>query len=205
MIPLVAEDALERGFLTAMQKLFKNLIPSTLLYLFQNKTTAKNFEKSILTGKAEYINTGRPTADTHYSLVDAYKFYCSTHYYPALILLVFYIVYRQLTGPEGGVTPMIFVILTTVTWIASPVIFCPQIEANLRYDAQGAMSFISRVEENLDSLYGFWIMEQRKVCWSFSLNPSFLTFLLAFLKNLLLFLLIYLCKCSLTLRCNFRM
>jgi len=80
-----------------------------------------------LTGKAEYVSTGRPNANTHYSWRDCYFIHSTSHYYPAFQVCFLYAVYSLIAMNYGfDLLPMIVMLLSCGLWLVAPILFCPQ-------------------------------------------------------------------------------
>lgn len=118
---------LEHGWGAGLVATLKILLPSAVFYLHQNKCMVNSMVTSLRTGKAAYVNTGRPDPFDHYSTTTMYICYAQSHYYPALEKLVLYIFYTKFTG-NSGTLPMFLTFSIIFGWIFSPVYFCPQIE-----------------------------------------------------------------------------
>eukprot|EP00463_Aulacantha_scolymantha_P000558 TRINITY_DN1340_c0_g1_i1.p1 TRINITY_DN1340_c0_g1~~TRINITY_DN1340_c0_g1_i1.p1 ORF type:complete len:202 (+),score=11.21 TRINITY_DN1340_c0_g1_i1:348-953(+) len=104
IIELMLEFGWGAGLITA----FKVIPFSSVFYLHQNKCQATSVLDSVRTGKAAYVETGRPNAFDHYGTRLMYQSYAISHYYPAIEKILLYYFYVKFSG-SGGVLPMILI------------------------------------------------------------------------------------------------
>lgn len=182
-LPFLAEQILERGFLVGLWYSLLHWPSSTLFYLFQNQTVAASVSQGIVTGVASYINTGRPSFFSSYSLTLAYRLYARSHYYPSLTLMAVYL-YRLFSlaelakhaspnNPNAGPSPsedsrasypMVMIYMLCACWSLGPVFFCPHISnyETLSQTWAPALTFLFSVKDAKQndgtplSLYTFW-------------------------------------------------
>jgi len=127
MLPRLAELMLEYGAWGGAAKFVPSIPGNMMLFTFINKSIASGLKETMLTGEAAYIATGRPNANTHYSWRECYFLWIETHYYPALSVWGFYLLYTFLVaGYETSSIPMVIVMFTVTLWIVAPILFCPQ-------------------------------------------------------------------------------
>lgn len=191
-LPLLTELMLEYGWASGLLTTARWLIPASIFWLFQNKMISETLKTSFRTGKAAYINTGRPNPFDHYSLQSAYLFYANTHYHPALEILLYYWMYRCFVTSAGGATPMFLVLTTVTTWLLAPVMFCPQIGSSqlLRKDMTKCFSFVSSVHtgegNESDSLDFIWRTMERESQALDSLRTRLVAFVFTVIKATIL-------------------
>jgi len=127
IVPQFFELILEHGAGTALIRLLPEIINSSLFFMFQNKTVSSAVKQGSVTGKAKYFFTGRPLANQHFSWRDSYLMYCQSHYYPAFLLILLFLMYHLLSGLNGltGTLPMVYPVLSSIIWIIAPVLFTP--------------------------------------------------------------------------------
>lgn len=91
---------------------------------FHHNAQADAFKNSALTGRAEYKGTGRPPPYEHKTMMDNYEYYASSHFHPALMLLVVTLLHAELVGPDAATLNMA---LVSAVWIFTPSLFTPHI------------------------------------------------------------------------------
>jgi len=159
-LPFLSEQILENGTKEGGKVWLLKFIPYTLFYIFQNQTVAHSFVQGVITGEASYINTGRPSFFSAYSKKIAYKIYCRSHYYPALIITWLYN-FRFLLNSSNPISAPLFLVVSVVfVWITGPIWFCPRSmdwEA-CKADAQVTFKFLFFIndDEESDTLFKFW-------------------------------------------------
>ncbi|CAJ1449626.1 unnamed protein product, partial [Effrenium voratum] len=127
MFPRLMELTLEFGVMEGFIRFVPSIPGAVLVFTFMNKSIAEAVGSTMQTGVANYIATGRPTANDHYGWRDCYFFYRESHYYPALRILVLYGVYRLLAQSfDVAALPMMILLATASVWIVGPILFCPQ-------------------------------------------------------------------------------
>eukprot|EP00929_Paragymnodinium_shiwhaense_P059585 TRINITY_DN29837_c0_g1_i1.p1 TRINITY_DN29837_c0_g1~~TRINITY_DN29837_c0_g1_i1.p1 ORF type:complete len:1248 (+),score=277.75 TRINITY_DN29837_c0_g1_i1:240-3983(+) len=127
MFPRLMEMILEYGVMEGCVRFVPSIPSAMLMFAFMNKSVASAVSKSVRVGDAEYISTGRPNANKHYTWRECYLLYRESHYYPALKIYILYIMYTLLAKDFAtGSLPMIILTLTAGTWIVAPIMFCPQ-------------------------------------------------------------------------------
>jgi len=126
-LPRFAELILEYGCLEGFCRFFKSVLSILIAFTFINKSIASGVSTAMVTGEGNYIATGRPNANTHFSWRECYFVHCQTHYYPALNLLMWYLVYHSITYEhETSALPMFIIVFTAMMWLIAPMLFCPQ-------------------------------------------------------------------------------
>jgi hypothetical protein len=127
MLPRFMEMVLEYGVLEGIVRWFPSVPTSMVLFIFMNKSVASAVSSSMSLGDARYLATGRPNANTHYSWKECYLLYRESHYYPALRILVLYLIYHLVAKEQNTpALPMFVLVGTAVIWIIAPILFCPQ-------------------------------------------------------------------------------
>lgn len=156
-LPFLAEQMLERGIWRGVLHWVRVVPIATAFYLFQNQTVAEAVAQGVVTGKAVYINTGRPQFFTPYTKALAYQLYFNSHYIPALIILSFF-VYRWVDIAEHPVTSTTniensgaalgVIVGVVLMWIFGPVLFCPGLSDHLTLleDLKESLTFLSCFE-----------------------------------------------------------
>lgn len=183
--PFLSEQLLERGFVAGFVAWLKEFPVSTLFYLFQNQTVAASVAAGLVTGQADYINTGRPSFFTSYNKELAYRLYCTSHYYPALTIGWLYsyrivqLIHKSIKGtPDSGLgghgVPLVTMIIIISFWIAAPVLFCPStisVKVALK-DWAVSLRFLFSLSVSPNgesSLYAFWQRQNFNSCNLFKL------------------------------------
>jgi len=127
MFPRFMELTLEYGPLEGIIRFVPSIPGCMTMFTFINKSIAAAVSETISTGKAEYVSTGRPNANTHYSWRDCYFIHSVSHYYPAFQVCFAYCVYYLLAMSYGfDLLPMIVVLSSCALWLVAPILFCPQ-------------------------------------------------------------------------------
>lgn len=190
--PFLSEQLLERGFVSGLMAWLKEFPIATLFYLFQNQTVAASVSSGLVTGQAEYINTGRPSFFTSYNKELAYRLYCTSHYYPALTIGWLYS-YRLVQLLDDGANlggtgvPLATLVIIISFWIAAPVLFCPSaisVKVALKDWAISLKFLFSLSGDN--SLYTFWRDQNFNSCNLFKLFSRSTDFFLTVLGWILL-------------------
>jgi len=194
----VIELMLEFGWGGGLVAAFRVLPASSLFYLHQNKCMATSVLDSVRTGKAAYVETGRPNAFDHYGTRLMYQSYAVSHYYPAIEKIVLYGFYVKFSG-SGGTLPMIMITGVVLSWILGPVLFCPQIsDLNVvKGDVFEAFTFLFNVISKYDqkkpseSMDAMWREKEQKfhsldnmytriIWWLLQVIPSILIWGISF-------------------------
>eukprot|EP00928_Gymnodinium_smaydae_P011914 TRINITY_DN14356_c0_g1_i3.p1 TRINITY_DN14356_c0_g1~~TRINITY_DN14356_c0_g1_i3.p1 ORF type:complete len:2685 (-),score=593.20 TRINITY_DN14356_c0_g1_i3:98-8152(-) len=127
MFPRLMELTLEYGMMEGLVRFVPSIPASFLLFAFMNKTSASAVDRSIQSGVAKYISTGRPNANSHYSWRECYLLYRESHYSAAVVIFVLLIFYRALAEDFAqAALPMAVLTATALCWIVGPIVFCPQ-------------------------------------------------------------------------------
>jgi len=127
MLPQACEMVLEFGAMHAIYDVLTNFFAATFFFIFQNKNIASAMREGAVTGIAKYFFTGRPLANQHQTWKDIYITYWKSHYVPACQLALLYTVYQVLAVQNYGENkiPMVLVLMSTVSWVATPILFTP--------------------------------------------------------------------------------
>lgn len=143
-LPRLSELVLEYGMLEGVLKFVPSLPGIMFAFTFINKSIASGVSTAMLTGEAHYIATGRPNANTHFSWRECYFVHCRSHYYPALTLIMWYLIYRSFTTEhQTSALPMFIINLTAFMWLVAPMIFCPQPKfARMQVDMREYWKFV---------------------------------------------------------------
>jgi hypothetical protein len=144
LVPLWIELMLEKGVFVGFKEFLSTLIASTVFFIFQNKNVASAVKIGIVRGKAAYFPTGRPLANRHQSWRDMYLIYWKTHYVPAFNLLIIFGLYQLMwRDSESARLPMIVILVSSLCWLAAPLLFSPYPRWNLVIqDAKDFFRFI---------------------------------------------------------------
>mmetsp|Transcript_61949 Transcript_61949/g.191995 ORF Transcript_61949/g.191995 Transcript_61949/m.191995 type:complete len:1242 (+) Transcript_61949:535-4260(+) len=127
MFPRFMELTLEYGILEGMLRFGPSVPGCMAMFTFINKSIASAVQETMITGKAKYIGTGRPNANTHYDWRECYFIYVKSHYYPALNVCYIYTLYFLLAQRlHLDSLPMFMVMISVLMWLVAPVLFCPQ-------------------------------------------------------------------------------
>eukprot|EP00026_Physarum_polycephalum_P000175 Phypoly_transcript_00175.p1 GENE.Phypoly_transcript_00175~~Phypoly_transcript_00175.p1 ORF type:complete len:1332 (+),score=195.82 Phypoly_transcript_00175:2237-6232(+) len=164
MLPLLSELWLEHGFFQGSIKFLNSVVQSAIMFTFHNKVVGETFATCLITGKAQYVSTGRPNSYTYYTKKAAYHAYVNSHYNSAMQVFAMYIIYRIFIDASGGILPMIVIILASIIWLIAPVIFCPHPVA-IGQDYKVFLYFIMGSKQGMhadqyESLYGFWSAQE---------------------------------------------
>lgn len=134
ILPQLFELSLEYGPIEGAGRLLPRMLVTTIFFVFQNKVVAQSFTDAVLTGFSTYKGTGRPNANKPSTWLQAYRTYCSTHFYPALVVLIIYNIQTvMMPGDSSGAgssvnasLPMYMIIFIAAIWLLSPTLFSPQ-------------------------------------------------------------------------------
>uniref|UniRef100_A0A7S4PXL8 Glycosyl transferase 48 domain-containing protein n=1 Tax=Alexandrium monilatum TaxID=311494 RepID=A0A7S4PXL8_9DINO len=209
MFPRFMELTLEYGILEGLLRFVPSVPGCMTMFTFINKSIASSVEETMTTGKANYISTGRPNANTHYGWRECYFIFCKSHYYPALKVCYSYSVYFLLARElKLDSLPMMVLMVSVLLWIVAPIIFCPQPTtktlandlsqfwqfciASPKYSVRKMPMGEKTTEEMLhaaisnprSSLYEYWLLEELK-----AKQTSLLFRVLVVLKNAFQFVL----------------
>jgi hypothetical protein len=123
LIPLLLESAIEAGVWKAFRVLLD--VPlSMFFFLFQSQTTNYNFWQSFRFGFAQYMPTGRKLELTHKSLTELYQRFGRSHFFPAVDLFIYCIIYIVTTSSrQGGILPLFAPAITIIIFLAAPVMY----------------------------------------------------------------------------------
>eukprot|EP01125_Pyxidicula_operculata_P011382 TRINITY_DN3731_c0_g1_i4.p1 TRINITY_DN3731_c0_g1~~TRINITY_DN3731_c0_g1_i4.p1 ORF type:complete len:1585 (-),score=371.74 TRINITY_DN3731_c0_g1_i4:112-4866(-) len=155
VIPLIVEFMVEYGPVIGVIQSLAFFPVSILIYLFQMQTKHFAFMKSIFTGRAAHINTGRGLMIYRYSLVQLFKFYGQTHFYPMMYIICMTLAYKAVSGALGGGTlPLIMIYLLCVAILTAPQIFNPSFTNNSLTDVgNDLMKFVVWVGKTEDNMF----------------------------------------------------
>lgn len=127
MFPRLFELILEHGAVAGMLGFLQAVVSCMLIFTFINKSIASGVKETIVSGEADYIATGRPDANTHYSWLECYRVHVKSHFYSALKVCLFYLLYKMITADyHEGSLPMVLIMASCLMWIVAPIIYCPQ-------------------------------------------------------------------------------
>ena len=105
--------------------LFTCLSHSGLFYAFGNRNMVFSFLSSHETGKAKYVNTGRPTPYEQKRLHHLYYLFAQSHYNPAISLLSLAMLVLLLTRDVTTFVRLSVFLVPMLLWILVPVVFTP--------------------------------------------------------------------------------
>lgn len=128
--PMLAEIALERGFISAMVEfVIMHLQFCSLFFTFSLGTKAHFFGRTILHGGAKYRATGRGFVVHHVKFVQNYVMYAKSHFvkgFELMFLLIVYNIYSDVAPDPTAYLLMTWAMWFLVcTWLFAPFIFNP--------------------------------------------------------------------------------
>jgi len=98
---------------------------SSLFFSFGNRNMVYSFLSSHETGKAMYVNTGRPTPYERKALHQLYYAFAQSHYQPAVALLSVSALIMLLSRDTTTFVRLIVFVVPVVLWVVAPVVFMP--------------------------------------------------------------------------------
>ncbi|KAJ3670612.1 hypothetical protein LUZ60_008038 [Juncus effusus] len=129
-LPMVVENSLEQGFLTAFWDFIKmQLQLASMFYTFSMGTKAHYYGRTILHGGAKYRATGRGFVVQHKSFAENYRLYAHSHFIKAIEIGVILTVYASYSAISKN--SFVYIGLTisswflVLSWILSPFVFNP--------------------------------------------------------------------------------
>ncbi|KAL5715511.1 Callose synthase 12 [Ranunculus cassubicifolius] len=129
-LPMIVENSLEHGFLTAVWDFFKmQLQLSSVFYSFSMGTRTHYFGRTILHGGAKYRATGRGFVVQHKSFAENYRLYARSHFVKAIELGTILTIYAA-NSPIAKNT-FVYIAMTVsswflvLAWILAPFVFNP--------------------------------------------------------------------------------
>lgn len=132
--PLLLQLIYTQGIMVGLFKWTKNLFLGVFYYLFQQRTKAYGFHVGLSGGSGNYAGTGRGFGLSNTTLLAMFQSYAHSHYYPALQLLLLLLIYLCLFTEESFFSTMLktyAIILAIGSWILTPPLFNPSLNANL--------------------------------------------------------------------------
>lgn len=128
--PMLAEIALERGFISAMVEFgIMQLQLCSVFFTFSLGTKAHYFGRTLLHGGAKYRATGRGFVVQHAKFVENYGMYSRSHFVKAfemMLLLVVYNIYTDVAPDSTSYMLMTHAMwFLVITWLFAPFIFNP--------------------------------------------------------------------------------
>lgn len=127
MFPRLMELTLELGPLEGAIRFVPSIPSSVVMFAFLNKSIASAVSAAVRVGDIKYVATGRPNANEKYSWRESYFIHRTSHYYPAVRIIVAYMLYQSLAVDfQMASLPMIILFGTACCWLVAPIIFCPQ-------------------------------------------------------------------------------
>eukprot|EP01061_Rhynchopus_euleeides_P018223 TRINITY_DN3013_c2_g1_i1.p1 TRINITY_DN3013_c2_g1~~TRINITY_DN3013_c2_g1_i1.p1 ORF type:complete len:3869 (+),score=1632.68 TRINITY_DN3013_c2_g1_i1:1187-11608(+) len=127
-VPLLCQLTLDYG-LVGLFTFIRDVLPTTLYFLFIIMTRFSYFIQSCLNGSAAYIATGRTDPLFRRSLRHMFRYYGSTHFMPGLFLLAIVILYIDVE-PRGIVSSLLRTFWhwgVAVAFIVTPCVFNPSL------------------------------------------------------------------------------
>eukprot|EP00252_Welwitschia_mirabilis_P010583 TRINITY_DN2391_c0_g1_i1.p1 TRINITY_DN2391_c0_g1~~TRINITY_DN2391_c0_g1_i1.p1 ORF type:complete len:1782 (+),score=270.87 TRINITY_DN2391_c0_g1_i1:159-5504(+) len=129
-LPLIIENAIERGFLRALWDFFTMQIQlASVFYTFSMGTRTHFFGRTVLHGGAKYRATGRGFVVQHKSFAENYRLYSRSHFVKAIELGVLLIVYASYSKLSTNLFVYIIMSLScwflAISWAMAPFIFNP--------------------------------------------------------------------------------
>eukprot|EP01130_Rhizamoeba_saxonica_P007351 TRINITY_DN2971_c0_g1_i1.p1 TRINITY_DN2971_c0_g1~~TRINITY_DN2971_c0_g1_i1.p1 ORF type:complete len:1946 (-),score=334.56 TRINITY_DN2971_c0_g1_i1:891-6728(-) len=123
MIPLLLETYVERGLWATLRVILD--IPLSIIYfIFQGQTTFYHFVESFLNGKSKYQPTGRKLGITRKSLIENFKQYGHSHYYPAFDYILYMIIYLLLASSRSsGLLVPFSPVIVVMSFLFAPIVF----------------------------------------------------------------------------------
>eukprot|EP00755_Sulcionema_specki_P016990 Sspe_Gene.63349::Locus_36213_Transcript_1_1_Confidence_1.000_Length_8374::g.63349::m.63349 len=128
-IPLLVQLTLDFG-LAGFLTFIRDVIPTTLLFLFLIMTKFSYFIQSSLNGSSSYVATGRSDPLFRRSLRHMYRLYGHTHFMPGMLLFMIVWLYMDIDSrsPESALWRTFWHWGVGIAWIVTPCIFNPALD-----------------------------------------------------------------------------
>lgn len=171
-LPMVMENSLEHGFLSAIWDFMKmQLQLSSLFYTFSMGTRTHYFGRTILHGGAKYRATGRGFVVEHKKFAENYRLFSRSHFVKGIELGVILIVYASHSPLATNTFVYIAMSISSwflvFSWIMAPFVFNPSGFDWLKtvYDFDDFINWIwyaSGVSTKADRSWETWWYEEQE-------------------------------------------